>query len=68
MTSKTLFRLATASAVATFTLALGGIWWWALIGMTKEVSAATIWTVLILVPTSVALYGAADIKSFTEDR
>ena len=35
-----LLRLAILSTVVTLALMIGGVWWWALLGMTSEVGAA----------------------------
>lgn len=41
----TFFKIAGISfLVITFILIIGGLWWWAILGMSSAVGSATIWT------------------------
>ena len=45
----TFFKIAGITLlVLTFILVLGGLWWWAILGMSKAIGTATIWTAFLL--------------------
>lgn len=56
-------RLAIALAVVTALIGIGGLWWWALLGMTPEVGTALLGTTVMAALGAVCAWLAATWES-----